>query len=231
MRFLSGSVLAILAIAHTGYAQSGSDRFTVNPRFGYIAFDKASGLESSPYGGLSVQYQIGDMIGIGLTGSGSRPQTRGEDFIAALYLGDTTFLYEVTQPVTMLDLGLEATIKLPVSRFSPYLTGGVGSYTLYLDPQANSRPEKFQRMSMMFGGGVNLRFGDRFGVLLDLRDHIFTNYRRDRLNPVNSAALNTRFFEDFPAPPASKETVHNFAFSLGFSFVPSTTTSAEGTDR
>jgi len=67
------------------------------------------------------------------------------------------------------------------------------------------------------------------GVALDVRDMMFMNFDRDRLNPLNAASRETRFIEDFPTPPTEKKTVHNLALQLGFTFFPSAGTDEEET--
>lgn len=235
---LRAAALAVLAFASTAGAQAPSPatesaparhRFTVTPRAGFIAFDEASGIESSAALGLDATYQLTSMFGLSLSSTFSRPSTRGEDFIGAIYIGDTTFLYRAQQPITVVDLNLGATARMPFGNFVPYLQGGVGGYTLFLDPQASGGSDpvsqglrnRVQRMSLNVGGGLGYRITDRIGVSVDVRDMIFLNYDRDRLNPVSLAARDTRFIEDFPAPPTEKKTVHNLAIQLGFSFVPS----------
>ena len=224
--------LAVLAFASPaeGQARATTGRqFHVTPRGGYIAFDKASGLDNAAVIGLDAGYGITSMFTLGASASFSRPVTNGDDFLGAIYLGDTTFIYRAQQPITMANVQLAATVKLPlVSRLAPYLFGGVGGYTLYLDPQVSGRDNRVQRMSLGLGGGVEYRMSDRIGIALDVRDLIFMNYDRERLNPVNSAGRLARFIEDFPTPPENKKTVHNIALQLGFTFVPTLGSDEEG---
>ena len=223
------ATLAVLALASTAGAQANTSAagpspsrhpFTVTPRGGFIAFDKASGIDNAAALGLDVMYQLTNMIGISGAATFSRPSTRGEDFIGAMYLGDTTFLYRAQQPITVADVNIGATVRMPFGNVVPYLRGGVGGYTLYLDPQASGSQNRVQRMSLNLGGGLGYQLSDRIGISLDARDMIFMNYDRNRLNPLNAAARETRFIEDFPAAPSPKKTVHNLALQLGFTFVP-----------
>ena len=223
MRFSRSLVAATLVAMTTSGAgaQVVARQFLVTPRGGYVTFDRASSIQGSGFVGLDAQYNITRMFAVGLTFLTSRPSTRGEDFVAALSFGDTTFLFEVQQPLTVVDVGLAATARLPMAgRFSPFLTGGVGAYTLYFDPQVVAGERRFQRMSATVGGGVNVQLGRQSGIQLDVRDMMFMNYDRSRLNPTQERFANTRFIEDFPRPPSSKDLVHNIVFSIGFSFTP-----------
>jgi hypothetical protein len=143
-----------------------------------------------------------------------------------MYIGDTTFLYRAQQPIQMADVNLIAVMRLPAfGKLAPYVRGGVGGYTLFLDPQVSDQVgqggrNRVQRMSINAGAGLGYRFNESVGVTLDVRDMIFMNYDRERLNPVRPAARLARFIEDFPTPPEEKSTVHNIMIQLGFSFVP-----------
>ena len=232
------ATLAVLAFASTAGAQATSpavaptpmrQQFSVTPRAGYIAFDEASGIGNAAALGLDAAYQFTNMFGVSLAATFSRPVTRGDDFIGAMYIGDTTFLYRAEQPITVADINLGATVRMPFGAFVPYLRGGVGGYTLYLDPQASGPSNRVQKMSVSVGGGLGYQFNDRVGVALDVRDMIFMNFDRDRLNPLNAASRETRFIEDFPTPPTEKKTVHNLALQLGFTFFPSAGADEEDT--
>jgi hypothetical protein len=121
--------------------------------------------------------------------------------------------------VTLIDVAATATARIPLAgRIAPYVTGGVGAYTLYLDPQVSGGQRNYSRMSMQAGGGLMMSFSERSSLSFDVRDLILTKYRRDRLGPVTNP--NVLFSEDLPTPPEAKETIHNLVFSLGFGFVP-----------
>ena len=233
MRFLRclPLLVAALALPELGGAQVLARQFVVTPRGGYIAFDRASSLENAGYIGVDANYGLTSMLAIGATFAAGRAQTRGTDFIAGMPFGDTTFLVAVTQPVGVVNAGVTATLRLPFgSRLSPYATGGIGGYTLYLDPQVVGGPERFSRLSGLLGAGINFQMGQTTGIQLDLRDMIFTGYRRARLDPTAAQFQAARFNEDLPSPPAPKSTLNNLVFSIGFSFrpTPSGTTTPEG---
>ena len=214
------------AAAQPAAAQSGSGRTAIIPRGGFARYDRASSIENSGVLAVDAVYEINGFLGIGPTLTVSRPRTRGEDFLAAFTFGDptkgdTTFIYAVTQPITLVDVGLAARVGRPVGqRFAPYLAGGVGSYTIYLDAQSNGQPSRFSRLSAMIAGGVNVALGSRGGIQLDVRDQILTDFQRGRLRPTDSRFDNVRFGEELPVPPGEKSLVHNLIFSVGFSFRP-----------
>ena len=216
-----------LPVAAHGQAAAPPNRFVVVPSAGFIRFDEASGIDNAATLGIDAIYNFTRMFGVGLGASFSRPVTSGDDFIGAIYLGDTTFLYRAQQPIQIADVNLVGMMRLPTfGRMSPYLRGGVGGYTIFLDPQVSDEVgqagrNRIQRMSVNAGGGVAFRFSEALGMTLDVRDMIFMNYDRERLNPVRPEARLTRFLEDFPTPPEAKSTVHNLMFQIGFSFVPS----------
>lgn len=220
MRFRSLTLCALLLGASAASAQVTPRRFAVIPRGGYVQFDDASGLQGAGVIGVDALYAINRFFQIGTGLSAGRPSTRGEDFIASLTFGDTTLLVQVTQPVTLIDVNLAATLRWPGDRFSPYLLGSVGSYLMYLDQQVVGGNNKIAKLSGTVGLGFNYRVAQGTGIQIDVRDLIFTDYDRDRLNPTAVRFANLRFPEDVPRPPTEKSTLHNLMFSLGFSFTP-----------
>ncbi|MDQ6635077.1 MAG: outer membrane beta-barrel protein [Gemmatimonadota bacterium] len=217
---LAGVTLAAVAlVAAAASAQDAPGRFAVMPRGGYLRFDRATSIEPNAALGLDAMYALTRNFSIGTGLTFSRPQTRGEDFIAQISFGDTTFLLKVTQPITIVDANVGAMLRLP-GRLTPYLLGAIGQYVMYLDPQVNSGSKKFTHTSGTLGGGFLYHVTDVTGLQLDLRDLIFTKYDRERLRPTQARFANTRFPEDVPTLPASKATVHNLMVSLGFSFTP-----------
>jgi hypothetical protein len=228
MRLLPGLLLlCAAALPGAAHAQSAAQQFHVSPKAGFIRFDEASSLENAGALTVDAMYSLTSMFSLGIGLTVARPSTRGEDFVAALTFGDptkgdTTFYFNVEQPVSILDASLNGKVGLPltVSRISPFLTGGVGYYTLYLDPQVVGGDRRFGRMSMNFGGGLDLRLAENSGIVLEVRDLIFTKYQRERLRPSDARFAVIQFPEDFPTPPDTKETVHNIVFNIGFSFTP-----------
>ena len=214
---------AALAAASTAGAQVQPNRFTITPMGGYIHFDRASSIQSAPTVGLHADYGLTSAIGVGLSFGVSRPKTYGEDFVTSLRYGDTaTYLFAVTQPLSVIDAALNLRAQLPVNlgRVSPYVSGGAGLYAIYADPDVSGGENSFSRMSANAGGGLSVRLGERAGLVVDLRDLMFFRYDRTRLDPTQVGFTNTRYPEDVPAPPAAKSTLHNFSINIGFSFAP-----------
>ena len=211
-----------ITVAIPVVARGQANRAMVTPRGGYIAFDQASGIEPAAFVGLDLVYDLARYFSVGAALEVARPTTRGEDFLGQLTIGDTTRLYQVVQPITVLSTGLNARVQLPMmDRLVPFLVGQVGVYKVYLDPQSAGDHRTFQGLMGAFGGGINFRLREEVGIQLDARDHIYFDYDRDDLSPIASQFQVTRFGEDLPKPPQAKETIHNIVFSLGFSFRPS----------
>lgn len=207
---------------------AGGRSFTLMPHVGMLAFSKYSGLEKGPAIGLDARYDLMPRLSLGTSVTLSRANTRGDDFITALRYGDpskgdTTFIFRLQQPVTMLNASLDATIAVPSfsARIEPYLTGGAGLYSFFLDPQANAGSSRdFSRLSALLGGGLRVRVSQAAGVTLDVRDLVLTNFDRERLAPSDARFRTGIYPEDFPTPPAAKDIVHNLLFSIGFTWTP-----------
>jgi hypothetical protein len=93
----------------------GGRSFTLMPHVGVLRFSTYSGLESGPAIGLDARYDVLSRLSLGTSVTVSRANTRGSDFITALRYGDpskgdTTFIFRLQQPVTMLDASLDATL-------------------------------------------------------------------------------------------------------------------------
>ena len=207
---------------------------SVTPRGGYARFDRASSIRPTAFLAVDATYQITPAFAVGPSLTVARASTYGEDYLTAFTFGDpskgdTTFIFANQQPVTVVDVGAIATARvLAGSRYAPYLTGGVGAYSLYLDPQQVNDSKRYTFLSAMVGGGVDLQLSQQAGIRLDVRDQIFMNYDRRRLNPADARFQNTRFVEDLPAPPANKSTLHNLLFSVGFTFRPAAAGEGDG---
>jgi hypothetical protein len=213
-------VTTALALPMSVSAQWTTQQFSVTPRGGFMTFDKSSGIEDAPYMGVDAAYVISPYLAIGTGLTVSRPQTAGDFFVSQMTFGDTTFYMAIEQPLMMIDVALNAQLRYPGERFSPFANAGIGYYTLDLDPQVSSRPERTGGISGSIGAGILYHLSPRVGIQLEVRDLIYTGFERDDLNPVSPNFNNTRYPEDFAPPPAAKETVHNIMFGIGFSFVP-----------
>jgi len=231
---------ALVATADAQQSAPASQDFStalVVAKGGYVMFEKDLGIESAPYVGMDLRYRISPFFALAPSILVSQPKTDGSYFGATLQYGDTTFLFNVSQPLTVLDVALNGILSIPqVGPLAPYISGGGGIYAFYLDPQVNSnRDKRFSRFSLSAGAGTTIRLGGRTGLQLEVRDFIMLDSDRERLNPVGSRFQNSRFAEDFRAPAAFKKgsAAHNIVFSLGFTFTPSASTEGDGpeTDR
>lgn len=229
MRCIHGAVVvALLGVSSVAHAQPEARQWTISPRAGWVNYQREASLQNTQFMGVDLSYNFSRILALGTNLSVARPQTRGEDFITSLTFGsptdgDTTYYFSVTQPVTVLDIGLNATARFPMARLSPYVTAGIGSYSLFTNPQVDDGSRRTSAMSGSVGAGVSFQLARGAGVQLDVRDQIFTKYKRDRLNPSESRFNETRFPEEFVVPPDPKETLHNLQFSIGFSFTPRAT--------
>jgi hypothetical protein len=229
-------VSAVFALPAVAHAQIQAREWIVTPRGGMLRYAREASIKNAPFAGVDAAYYVAPMFAIGTSLAVGRSNTRGEDFIAALNFGtatdgDTTLYFGVTQPVTMLDAAVNATVRTTISRFSPFFTGGVGVYTLYLNPQVSGSARRHSAMSMNLGGGVDLNVGKGAGIQLGIRDLILTKYKRKFLNPTDPRFVEFRFPEDLVPPPAEKSTLHNLQFSVGFSFRPAATGANTGADQ
>lgn len=240
-------LLALGAPLHTLQAQE-KGQWNVTPRLGLVFWDKASGFQdpvlnggdcdypqynhecasftNNLMAGLSALYWLTDGLAVGLAVDVARPVTNGAYFTAANM--ETAGLQELTlvsQRVTALQYQVEAEWAPLTGGFSPYITGSVGGYTIYLDPPKADQASAtgFEHFSdLMFGVGVGLdmAFGESAGLRLALVDMIYTSWEREKLNAV-SPAYQTNLFPDLlPPPPNEKSTINNFNFQIAFTFVP-----------
>lgn len=237
MRLLPGfALIAALGLAgRDAMAQASDSPVTIAPRGGYLVFHEATSLQNAGFVGLETMYNVTRWLSVGPSLAISRAQTNAADFPAALTAGDTTFLVQARQGVTMLDAGLAAHLRLPeLGRFAPYALGGVGYYTLYLDPQTNDGNTRYGRASFQVGGGADIRLTQRSGIRVELRDLMFYDYDRERLNPVDPRSNGyQRFSNLFPTRTESYKgaTYHNLQVAIGFTFRPSIGGEAGGAEE
>ncbi|MBA3559527.1 MAG: outer membrane beta-barrel protein [Gemmatimonadaceae bacterium] len=223
--FATLTALVTLAMPIRAAAQAEQGEFSVLPRLGAIDFDRASSLKTAPFLGLDAEYHINRFFGIGTAVHVARPNTRAEDFLTTLTFGiptsgDTTFFFQTGQAITLLEGGLLGTLRYPLGRFTPFLTGSAGYYRTFLDPQINRGARGWDGASYSYGGGFTVRFSERSGIQLDVRNLVLTDYERQSLEPSLGRNPNIFFEEDFNLPPDNKSSVNNLVLSLGFRYVP-----------
>jgi hypothetical protein len=232
-------VLATDSVAGQGLT---AGRFTVTPSIGTIRWDDASALANkkadengeftknvfTPTVGLSADYLVARQVGLGFYFEASRPQTRG-DYFPTLLLNfpNNAQLRTISQRVTVLMYGAQATLQLPTGRLNPYLSGGAGLVTISGDPQQNDRNSSFTNGQFQVGGGLGFHVSGSTSLRIDVRDFVFTGFDRDELYPVNPSFQNTLFPSANGNPPAEKSTVHNIRVAIGFSYVPQSASPAD----
>ena len=212
-----------VVVDETSGSEAGSRPFTVTPSVGVQMYDTHSGFRRSTVAaGIDFSYRLGRMLGIGVTASAARPETDETYFpLVRQSAGDTSLYYRVSQRVEEYTIGARATGSFPIGRFLPYVGVGAGMYSLTMDPQAVGTTKRSSGPMFSFGGGINVPFGDRAGITLDLRDVVFTSFDRDDLDATDPLFRDDRF-DPIPAgKPAPRSSVHNIRFSVGVSFVPS----------
>jgi hypothetical protein len=239
-RALGAACALALLLPAAGVAQEadGERAWRVIPSFGGFVYDDASALETSPFVGGELMFPVSQFISLGASVSFARPEVDGSQFPLALFQvsNDTTVLFEVGQQVTHVSYTALASVGTSFGRVRVYGQSGVGGYTLFLDPQANTSlakigaPDKINGLLIPVGAGLSFDVGSRAGIRIDVRDEIFTDYDRDILNPVEPRFFNdcvdhfqeslVCFPELNPTATEAKSTVHNIRLTLGFEFTP-----------
>lgn len=220
---------ALLAVSGSALsAQVQNKQFSVVTRLGAVTPDRASSLNTGGLIGLDTEYSLNKYFGIGTNVDVMRTNTHREDFLtrlrygnAAVGGGDSIYYQYIGQPINTINIGAFGLARLPGKNFSPFVMGGVGTYTMIADVQVNGRAKRKNELSYTGGAGVWIKLGERVGIQLDARAMQMTKYDRDFLNPAaGRRELITPFPEDFPAPPAAKNTAINTMFTLGFRYLP-----------
>lgn len=201
---------------------SGQDAtWTVDLHVGGVVPQEASSLESGAFVGLDALFHVTDRLKIGPTAEYVRTETDGAFFPQQVAFGaDSSRVFETGQRISVLQFGGIARFELmPDERFNPYVMGGAGGYTLYLETQSNDGFSRVTDVQFQFGGGVHWAVSDAAGVQIDVRDVVYTNFDRSALDPINPGPGVMRLDPD-PSLPDAEETVHNIRFSIGLSYVP-----------
>lgn len=192
---------------------------------------------------LQAQLRVTENVGVGFSIDYTRTETDDDIFPYAQFdfgTADSTLLVALRQPISVFHYQLIGTFGGSLGQnFYPYLVGGIGGYTVYLDSQQNDAPVRETDLAFSLGGAMKIRVGGSSSIEVGVRDVIWTSYDRDSLNPTPDRTCResgVRQFsgtvcpnERFPAldPERSdpnwseaKETVHNIVFTAAFSFVP-----------
>ena len=79
--------------------------------------------------------------------------------------------------------------------------GGVGRYTMFLDPQVMRSSETVGSTAFVVGGSLGYALTESAGIHLGVRDYIFTGYDRDALNPVADPHIDATWPEFLEGVP------------------------------
>jgi hypothetical protein len=193
--------------------------FEIGPRLGYVKWKEATGLQNSAMLGVDALYRFSSRLGVGVRLDVSRPGTDSQYFAAEQSFGDTTLIFAVSQPVTVLQYGVQARFETGGS-LGAFLKGGAGGYTVTLDPQSARGRISVSDWNFAVGGGVKLRTGGGTAVTLEVQDLIYANFNRENLNPVEPRFRPRRFPDVVPAQTPFEGTAHNIYGAITFMFTP-----------
>jgi opacity protein-like surface antigen len=215
--------------ATTVQAQAVDKRFSVTTRLGTVTPERSSSLDLAGLVGLDTEYSLNKYFGTGVSVDVTRGNTHREDFVARLRYGnangaggDTIYYQYVGQPVNTIHLGAFGVARYPTKRVTPFVMGGVGTYTMLLDTQINGKAARKNSSSFTLGAGLWIKFTENSGIQIDARQLTMRNFDRKFIDPTAGRNPNTVFPEDFPAVPAAKNTAGNLMLSLGFRYIPRT---------
>ena len=194
-------------------------QFQVGPRIGYTKFAERTSIEAGPMLGLDAAFQITRNISFGLRFDFARPTTDGTFFPAEMTFGDTTMVFAVSQPLTVLHYGVKAEFTTGGS-FAPFISGGVGAYRISTDPQVARGVENFTELGFSIGGGLALQTSAGTQIRIDVHDYIYNNFDRERLNPVDPRFAPVRFPDVLPPQEPFLGVAHNIHVALAFAFTP-----------
>jgi len=229
-RFFSACAL-LAVVSSAAQAQWQPKAFSITTRIGGQTSERASSLDPSALIGVDTEYSLNKWFAVGTSVDVARGNTVREDFVTRLRYGlastgggDSLYYQYLGQAVDRVHLSAFGTARIPGKRVTPFIMGGVGSYFLALDPQLNGRNTKINELMYTGGAGLSIRLSEKAGIQFDARFSQYQNFNRDLLNPARDRVeQNTPFPEDFPPPPAAKNTALNTMFTLGFRYVPGST--------
>jgi hypothetical protein len=216
LRKILVSVVAVGAFAAPAAAQR---QFQVGPRVGYTRFAEKTGIESSAMIGLDAMYSPINNLAIGVRFDYARPVTDGAYFPTEMTFGDTTMLFTVSQPLTVVHYAVAAEYSIG-NRLSPFVNGAVGGYRISLDPQAATAATSFHQLLFVVGGGVDFQVSSGTSIRLSVADLIYNKFDRANLNPVDPRFAPVLFPDAIPPQAPFEGAAHNIHFALAFSFAP-----------
>ena len=213
------------AVAQDAGPRSPVGRYSGTVSGGWTQYDGAAGIQDAPFAGFQVMYNLNRMVSFGPYLSAARPTTDETYFpFVRLEFGDTVFSYLLNQQLTTFDMGLAASVGLPVGPVVIEGLGGIGAYTVRLDPQRANRPvvigtevSGFSGMQYTLGGGLKLPVAG--GALrVQARDVVYTDFERDLLSLADPLLSGTAIPHPNPDVPDAETTIHNLRYEIGFNF-------------
>ena len=233
----AATALAIAASTAAAQDTAATSRrwgdYEVSAITGYQWHHITSGLKGSPILGMQFRRIFREAFTAGVGVTMGRPVSRGEFFpwnrqvyfSDASHLNDTTLIFQVSQRVTVANYLAELGARYQLERFGLSkgaafeVSGGIGRWVIYLDPERVRANRKVSSILWQFGGGVTVPAGAAT-ILLRVDDVIYTNWNRDILS-----LSDPLFSEDLWPNPVGpqypkKSPAHNPRLSLGFTFAP-----------
>lgn len=209
-------------VAGVAEAQVEQGQFQVSPFGGYLLFAESAALDDAVIAGLDAAYYLTPNLAIGITGSYGQSTGDGSFFPRLTFVGEEEVeVHQIDMDVNFATYAATARLGTNLGSLSPYVSGGVGGWLIFLDPEQNNGPGTHGDLMLEVGGGASYAISSRAGLRVDVRDQIFTGYDRDILNPINPRFQTTEGFEDeIAAKPDEQSTIHNFRIALGFTFIP-----------
>ena len=220
-------------------------KFDINIGGGAILHPNSSALKSvSPVLTFKGRIFATEHIGFGFAVDYARTETDDDIFPLVEFQfdqSDSTTFVALKQPVALFHTRFEVTLGTPVAggRIYPYLSGGVGAYHIYLDPQQQEGAIRNSDLMLSLGGSIKFGLTSSSGFEIGIQDLIYTSYDRDefgtlpnrtcRVSGINqfngTVCPNERF--PFLDPERSdpnfsepQSTIHNIMITASFSFIP-----------
>jgi hypothetical protein len=219
MKLVFGLGLTAVAVAVVPAAAQGGRTFQMGPRLGYTKYAEKTGIESAAMLGLDGLFSITQNLGLGFRLDVARPQTDGTFFPTEMTFRDTTMLFAVKQPLTILQYHAKAEWSMG-STLGFFVNGSVGGYRITLDPQTARGHRNFSNLGFGVGGGIALAAGGGGKIRLEVTDFIWRDFNREDLNVTDPRFVPVLFPEVIPARAPFHGAPHNLHFSLAFSFAP-----------